>query len=399
MPTRKWNTVLMALLLAMPVSLFAQYPPAQGPPAPSGNNIQVFDVNTFITNALKAKIQEKLVELNAEIAARPAGETKATLSLNWVQRNATIRTQTQYLDRPNHLYVKAMHIASINVDIDGYPFDRTISVSIDVNIFCNGWETGAGNIVVTGVPDPPYVEPDTGYLESAVNFFLNGWLVDHVSSKLRASLSSFSPSTTTTTAACNSLDAANQDGFDVFRFALLPTIGHAAQTALNTLTVQPIRVKRLSAHNLQGQVLYEPIESPRIDFWANFALQSFTLPALVEGQEIPLNSSPMTIPKPGSNNSLVIIANAQTSILDSAFRTFSSMAGFGNGTQTITVNKVFWTSPQPPINKPLKFIVPAYEITFQVVAPAYENVLQPMQPTLPTRTPGRIATLPVFIAP
>jgi hypothetical protein len=55
--------------------------------------------------------------------------------------------------------------------------------------------------------------------------------------------------------------------------------------------------------------------------------------------------------------------------VDSNYAVYTAGQNFGHGTHTIQVYKSYWMPPRPPINKPFKVNVPAYEVTFEINAP------------------------------
>jgi hypothetical protein len=115
------------------------------------------------------------------------------------------------------------------------------------------------------------------------------------------------------------------------------------------------------------------------------------LPTLLENQEVTLNASPITIRKPASDSSLILLANVDTNFRDCRFRVFSTAENFGGGTQTITVYKVYWLPPDYRItNKPTKSWMAAYEVTVEVNVPTPQNSppppTSPFPPTPPTTT-------------
>jgi hypothetical protein len=380
------KTYLTIVFVAFVVILNGEsYPsPAQGPPIASGSNIQSYPIAGGLTYLLKGAVEQKLVQVNASLAARTDVRAKVTLAPLVV--SSPILKDTQYTDRPNHRYVWVYHRLEVKIsDIQfnapvlgwtGYPWNRKVSVSVDVNCFCDGWEMGQGKIKIVADPEPPYLDPDPSFSEAAVNFFLGSWLVPFINGKITESLTApggFSQTLGLTK--CNSLAAftgdpstRDDDGLHWNEPPLLqPYPGPA-------ITVRPTRIKRLQAHRLDGRVLYNQSESPVLDIWAGFGRWYYDeLPSMVEGQEVLLPAPGIQVsPHPASGASLVVIANTThfyEAISDSAFRTFSPALNYGNGTQTVVVSKTYWLPPESSHSKPLKVIVPAYEITFEVNSP------------------------------
>jgi hypothetical protein len=361
------------------------YPPAQGPPNVSGTNIADFRVDQWLTGVLRAAIQLKLDELNAQLAQ--PGDFHARLSISEIRAYNPYLTQTQYLDQPNHRYVGIDHIVILRLsDISykgfGYPWGRSISISIDLGVFCNGWELGTGRLAVRGESDPPYLDPDPPFSEEVVNVLLGGWLVDLVNAKIRQALGGGSVFAGELIGQCVSLGASigsletHED--DLIRYnnppVPRPGVPPGVEYQMPPITVRPVRVKRLQAHRTGGSVVYDQVESPFLEFWAGFGRWYYQLPPMLEGQEVLLAAAPITvIPRPAGGASLVVIANTthNNGPKDSGYQVFSSSVNFGSGTQTVVVRKTYWEPPMPPFTtKPTMHKIAGYEITFEVVVPA-----------------------------
>jgi hypothetical protein len=375
-------------VLAFAVLLNGQsYPPAQGPPNVSGTNIAAFEVSLWLTGTMKNAIQSKLDEINTQLAQ--PGDFHARLSISEIKAYNPYLTQTQYKDRPNHRYVGIDQIAILRLsDISykgvPYPWGRSISISIDLKVFCNGWELGTGRLAMTAESDPPYLDPDPPFSEEVVNVLLGNWLVDLVNAKIRQGLGSGSVFSGELLGECVSLGASigSQDTHedDLIRFnrpVTRPGVPPGTVVEPPPTTVRPVRVKRLQAHRPGGGVVYDQLETPYLEFWAGFGHWYYQLPPMVEGQEVALAAPAIgVVPRPTSSTSLVVIASTiqnsgNSGTKDSAYRAFSSSLNFGSGTQTVVVRKTYWEPPQPPFTtKPTMHTIAGYEITFEVVAPA-----------------------------
>src|SRR5207248_828655 len=151
-----------AICIGVPATASAQ-PPAQGPPSPSPNPQQLGV--SLITSTLKNIIEKKVADENAALTY-----TKCiTLSFPFpnmpycfqahkaiitpsLQSYSPWMTQTQYRDRPNQRITLISYIATYDVhDIENYPFSRTISQSIDLQVSCEQWYTGNGTLTVTAI--------------------------------------------------------------------------------------------------------------------------------------------------------------------------------------------------------------------------------------------------------
>jgi hypothetical protein len=262
-------------------------------------------------------------------------------------------------------------------------------------VSCKGWETGAGAITMESQSDPPYLDSDPSFSEEFVNFFLNHALTAKVDSKIRAAMrdAGSGPSTSGTGFNCNTLGVDHGMAGDMDDSILWAQVPVFNSLLAPQITVRPIKIKRLPARDYYNAVLYDAMEAPFLEMYAGFSHSVFQLPSMVDGQEVFLSGMPsMTIRRPATSSSLVVIASLNylnKPVIDSNFRVFSSAVNFGIGTQTVVINKTFW-KPATPGTKPIKFLVPGYEITFQVeqsgIAPAPGGgVIQPVtsQPVLP----------------
>lgn len=394
------TTRYLLTLFAFAALSNAQVSPAQGPSAPSANAvIRDIPVQGVVTALLKTVTEQSLADINTTLAART--DARARVSLKKINVWAPGMTQTQFTDRPNHRLVRVPYILEFKVDniqwaggtyncnvpnpppgcpaIDGqinwhnYPWSRTVTMSVDVNNFCDGWELGSGHIRIEADPDPPYIDPDPGITEAIVNFFLNGHLVPFVNSKLQQGLKTpgrFSQTLTLTK--CNTLQAFAGDPNSLADDAIQwSEPGFAFPNLLPGVTVRATHVKRLQARDLYNNILYNPVETPSLDFWAGFGHQYLQLPPMTEGQVVALTSPAISVvPRLAGSMSLVVIAstiNGYTT--ESNFRVFPGTT-YGAGTQTVTVFKTYTRPPSFPLfPKPTIVKVPAYEITFEVASP------------------------------
>jgi hypothetical protein len=391
----------------------AYAPPAQGPPpAPAGVLLREISVS-LVTARLKSTVEQKLVEMNASLRLRT--DARAKVSLQNVQVWAPRMTQTLFTDRPNHRYVEIPYMIEFKVsDIQwaksvttierpctapdsppgcvetatvvnwgDYPFSRKLTMSVYANAFCNGWELGSGHIQIAAAPERPYLDPDPGFLEAFVNFFLNGHLVEFVNSKLRQAL--VTPggfSQTLAESKCDTLQRftgdANSLADDNIQWS--EPSGFQPPHTTPRLTVRPTRVKRLQARAFDitsggSSVLYYPVESPGLDFWAGFTHWYVQLPSMTENQEILLAEPALAvIPRlPGPTSLVVIASTVHSHTTDGNFALFTA-PNYGHGTRKIVINKTYFQTSRNTL-KPTKMIVQGYEVTFEVFNPFPDTVL------------------------
>ena len=139
------------------------------------------------------------------------------------------------------------------------------------------------------------------------------------------------------------------------------------------MSIKLIGVKRLNARDFSNTSLYDVEEAPLLELYANFGHTAIQLPTLLEGQQISLNGPTMIIERPTDIGLLVVIAdmtlwkNGVPREEDSAFTVFDSRTNFGNGTQSLIVQKSFWTQANPRTGaKPREVPVNGYELIFQM---------------------------------
>jgi hypothetical protein len=289
---------------------------------------------------MRQEILKKIDEINARLAE--PGDFHAKVSLAGITAYKPIQWQTQYPDRPNHRYVGVDHIVNLrlsSISYKGipYPWGRSISISVELKVFCNGWEFGNGKLALRGGSDPPYLDPDPSFSEEAVNAILGGWLVDFVNAKIRQALGSGGILSAPLPGECVSLGARwgspETLGYDLILYnapVTRPGVPPGAEYRMPPMTVRPVRAKRLTAHKHGGGAVYEQVETPFLEFWAGFGHWSYQLPPMVEGQEVVLAAPAITfVPRPTNSTSLVVIANTvqnsgNSGTKDSAYRAFSN---------------------------------------------------------------------------
>jgi hypothetical protein len=374
------TTVFATAILALSSLLTAQpVPPALGPPTTALDGSSNLPVDLAITQFLNTELSIRMNELNVELKAREdIDKVRAHVSAS-ASFSAMWSSATTLPDQPNHRFVNMPHhititVSSIEKKEGGvwlpYPWSRKIFISTDVMAFCRGWETGSGNLSIESKSQPPYLDADPSFSESLVNFFLNNQLSSYVDSKVRAAIQTvrLAPTAMGLPAECNTLSyntgvAGPSDDAIIWRKAPL-----LSSLYTPSFSVKPVKIKRLPARTLTGRVLYSAVEAPMVDFWAGYNRTSFALNSMAEGQEILLTSTPaITTRIPAGASALLVVASmnyGDNGLEDNAFRLFSSAVNFGTGTQTITLNKVY--STVQPGQKPVKWYVPAYEITFTV---------------------------------
>jgi hypothetical protein len=366
------------------IALLAQsiaQPPAQGPNDPGANANSLS--TSLLTGILKSKVEEILATTNADLAARD--DFRAKVSSSFVEFSPHMLA-TQHLDRPNQRYVRIPYIFTYTVTNMrkntavgwiSYPFSRKISQSIEINVTCNRWFLSTGEITVAAQGDPPYLDPNHSIPEQALNIFVNGWLADTIDSRIRTQLRNLGVSTGNIglNSPCNTLGVATiAEGFpyNSVEFKKFPRSRFDVPFA-DDVTVKVLRIKRLRARDFSGQPLYDLSENINVDFYVNQQGGQGGSFTMVEGNEAAITSAPIRFHRPSSNQNVVLIFNVRQNVnpytVDSNYTVHTSGQNFGHGTHTVQIYKTYWMPPRPPINKPLKISVPAYEITYEINAP------------------------------
>jgi hypothetical protein len=389
----------MGFLFAAGTAAAQGAPPAQGPlaaeaPAP-------FVPSFLIINTVRLTIQSTIDAINHRIdSLSDSTGVEAHLSFSPTTYRPMM-TATQYPDRPNENLVRIPFIVSYDVTgirYHGLPyFSRTLGQSIAVEVSCNDWFTNQGQVRTVTRADRPYLD-GSSFGEDVLNFFIAHTLTDLVDSKLRQQLGGAITAVTDSLGACNrlGLDPGTEqqkytDAAIYYKKVGLPL--HLA-TALDA-SVSFEKIKRLPAHTLNGEVLYSPMEDIQLLFYANQTLRSTHLDDMKEGEERVLTMAPVDLGRLGDNASLVLICNVEqlTSFQrDTRFQVYTKETNFGNGVQTIVVQKTYWLPPQRlpdgRLTKPIEEHVDAYEITARINSP--QPLLTEGDPVAPPSPGGRL---------
>ncbi|HLK49613.1 MAG TPA: hypothetical protein VKT49_15830 [Bryobacteraceae bacterium] len=369
------TTAVAFILAAMPVH--AQ-PPAQGPAAPSQNAFSF--QHSGVTNILSNAVNQALSAASKKLPG--------IVSLSWSYDTwSPSMFQTQNQDRPNEFFVKMPYILSYTASVP-LVGGLTITQALDVDVYCEGWQTGKGALTIRQVLYPPYFDQNQ-YSIAAEILQIPGLVNPYVEAAL-AQLPS-GTNTSTTSQACYSLGVSG----DAYLVDLSPT--HRVTAVSSLLPEIGVRVLQVTRSSSSA---YEPLETPHLDVWAGYSEMHLDLPPMVPGQSfVPTTNAVVQTPVPPSGGQLVLIADITYTGMtqeDSTFAVFGASSNFGNGTQTLTTQKS-WFMPAQNGNKPYKVYVNGYDVTLQVTAPV--NVLTtgtvstPVIPVTPVRPVGTIGTL------
>ena len=275
---------------------------------------------------------------------------------------------TQFTDRPNQNYVDVMMAVTINVSIP-YASDRQVYIPLDINVFCDGWQTSqGGEIKIVATPGPPSVEGGN-ILEDILQ------VRDYIDNQVKSNLTGISATTQSLPISrCATIGAVTSPDVTFSAIAFDPPVQHRvivglpATTFMPTIQVTFLHLKRLTARG-NGGVLYNPVENIILGTYADFTYRQSAVLTMQEGDDVALNLAPVTLTPP-LFDSFVMIANISQQPggqpEDSSFDVSQASANYAPGVHTVQIAKQYWLPPSPWNRKPIKVTVPAYELTYNL---------------------------------
>jgi len=313
-------------------------PPAEGPPPAtlsSPHSVQP----SFYTDVVALAIQRGLDKANTKLGG------KATFSFS-ADTSSPYMLATGYRDRPNEFYANVPYNLTYTGYIQPLGPSLTITQSTNVQFSCEGWQTGSGLMTSKIVFDPAYFDPSqysnviTAALQPQIQAAVNALPLGPVSLPFSA-LGIPQP--------CGTLGAFTkaQAGFDAISWDNpLPVHFCLPIRPCPAITVRVLQVTRLALDD-KGAPVYNAVETPYLQFWADYSFLSLTMPPMVEGQTFTPANAVVQTPMP-TNGQLVLIANMQYSGLqlpigqtDSAYAVFGQAANFGNGVWNFETPKTY----------------------------------------------------------
>jgi len=343
---------------------------AHGQPPPVGPNSYRSDQSPqigvgLLTNQVKTIVQQSVNNANNNLQQQGSSIRVQALPL---QSWAPSRFATEYKNRPNQYYVKLPMIVGINVSIPAPASDRQIYIPLDLNVSCDGWQTGSGVVRIDTQPGPVSVEGGN-ILEEIVG------VKDYITNQVESHLPGIAAMTQTLPMSkCATIGAPPSSQYPDPSFSFIAWDPPPRQTvvtgvlALPPLSVTFLRLKRLAARSVNG-ILYYPTENIVLETYANYTHNQSPVLTMREGDELNLNMAPSVVRSP-LLDSLVLIANinqqATTGLQDSAFDAWLRSANFSPGVHTLQITKSYWVPPGPQNRKPYEVKVPAYELTYNV---------------------------------
>jgi|GEM_PF-3378690 len=362
---RWWWPIVLTLIvhsIFLRSSLAQTAPPPLGPPTYHSEKSPQLGVGV-LSGIVKTQIAEIVSQANDTIHKQT---TKITVEALPLKVYSPMRVATLYTNRPNQYYAKLPMDIAIKVRIP-VASDRTIYIPLELNLSCEGWETGNGTVQILAKTGPPSIEGGN-IVEDAlmVRDVIDNLIKSHLTlpSGINVSLPN---------SACVTIGASpSQSVGDPFAFIAydqpgrLGPIRDLRMTPSVEVTFQ--KLKRLRARG-NGAVLYQAAENIILDTYVNFVRRQSPSLTMREDDEVALNMPPSTVKTSGSDL-LVIIGNIlqqpTSQPEDSAFSASSRTANFSPGTHTLQITKVYIEPPGPGHNKPLQIRVPAYELTYNV---------------------------------
>lgn len=353
--------LLFVILTASLASIATAQPTAIGP---GKNNGQAGELSIFTIKVLvEAKTRDIVNETNRQLEAD--GES-ARVSLKEIRPFKPLRTDTRFFERPNSTIVRTPVFVKLNVNFPALGTLRTIHIPIDVEVSCDGWQTGNGNIKIRAVPGPPSIEGGSIF-EDIIQ------VRNFIDAKVRNNFPTLFPSTAPPILAnpsCVNIGVTdfgtptvNDDAIHFDRPMSRPIVTRFQPR----VEVKFDRLKRLNARDLSGNILYKDVEQIALNAFANYEQRQKIL-TMREGEVVDLNL-PAVMLNAGLYDKLVIIGNVEqppNNPKDSSFLTSNRAIKYGPGTHVLKIPK-FYTRPPDRFNPRPTFVrVDAYELMYTV---------------------------------
>ena len=316
--------------------------------------------------------QSVLTGIVQTLAANTVAATNTTLQnqgksyrleLMPLQSWPAYRIATTYPDQPNQYYVKLPTIVGINVNIPILS-DRQIYIPLDLNISCDGWQTGSGVVTVRSQAGPPSIEGGN-IIEDILQ------IRDYVTAQVRSGVTLPAPVQQQLASKCRTIGASPSNG-NPDPFAFIAWDAPIRRLPLPIVPRESIEVtfqqlRRLTARG-NGAILYQPIENIILDSYVDFVHNQTPVLTMKEGDVVALNV-PKAVITPPMFDWLVVIANiAQqpNGPTDTGWAAAARSASYSPGVHTLQITKGYVIPPSQFNRKPIFVTVPAYELTYTV---------------------------------
>ncbi len=347
----------LAAVVALNASLAtASVPPPLGPAA----TVQRSTTPNFSMEVLRRFVEGFAQQVVNDTNASLAADGKSTrVSRGAVTAGTPYRTFTQHVDRPNQFIARAPFDIRIDVEIP-WSFDRVIYIPVDIDVSCEGWWTSAGNLHFVSVPGPASIEGGN-ILEEVVG------VRDIITSRVRSSFTPPSSSELPFGGNCATIGVSSDPNFEAIIWS--PPLAVKLTTVLKQrIEVAPLSLRRLPAQTIDGQPVGNPVETVSLQSYANFHAVETPPFAMRENDQIALNLPSMLLDGEPTTI-LAVIGNVRDSLLrttSTSFDVSTQSINYSPGMHTMTLYTETWQPPKPPLKKPLKVLVPTYELTYHV---------------------------------
>jgi len=339
-------------------------PPGEGPP-PATLNSPAFGRPSIRMLWHWRSSERGLARANAKLSG------KATFIFS-ADTSSPYMLATGYRDRPNEFYANVPSNLTYTGYIQPLGPSLTITQSTNVQFSCEGWQTGSGVMTSKIVFDPPYFDPEQ----------YNNLIVSQLQPQIQAALNALPIGPVSLPFSilgipqhCGTLGAfaKAQTGFDAVSWDDPLPAGPSAPG----ITVQVLQVTRLALDD-KGTPVYNAVETPYLQLWADYSFMSLTLPPMMEGQTFSPTNAVVQTPIPTNGGQLVLIANMRYNGLqlpigqtDSVYAVFGKVANFGNGTWNFETPKTYQDILTGFGGRPIVTTTTAggYEVTLQISAP------------------------------
>jgi hypothetical protein len=353
---------LFVLGLVSSATLAAAQPPPVGPPV-NVTNAGSLPI-PLITNEVRNRAQQRVDETNAQLAAEGSSYTT---SISELQVWGPLRTASTLWDRPNSSFVLIPHILSIEVHIP-WASNRFIHIPLDITVSCDGWDTAAGTITVRSKAGPASIEggnifEDILHIRSVID------------ARVRAAFNSPAPITVPLDflPACYTIGASKMGTTAVDDDLILWDVPRPPRPwdpiRLNaTVEVTFDRLTRLPAQTIDGDTLYQDVETFYLNLFANYSSRQRSL-TMQEGDVVSLSDVPPVTLVASKYDKLVVIANAEqppNNPRDSGYGVGLRTQSYSPGAHSIVIPKWYWRPPDQFIRKPTLVSVPAYRLDYTV---------------------------------
>lgn len=376
------KTFCFPLLLSLiTITTMAQFSPALGPPQAGTAAIPLRTIDfAFITNLVKLGLDRAVVNINKKIDSNASSSgVNANLSYRIKSVHPAYK-QTEWTTYPNSMFVQLRIWVEYTIGDIRYHnvpyFSRKLFQWINVEAWCDKWQTNEGKNRLTYTAEKPYLD-EASFGEQALNFFVGSTLISYVDSKLSNSLSNGMASGELPIASqpCNCLNfkrgtaPTHADGYVGFYY--FPVRKIAIEALYSDPVLRLLSIKRIAT---VGEILLDT-QDLQIEYMANFDKGIMQPKPIAENETVAFKKEySVKFEHPNPYNQLVVTVNVtvlnQQMRIYSGFLHFEKEQKFGEGVQKLTIMREVWrptsTGPDGRPIKPYTSLMPAYELEFDI---------------------------------